>query len=196
LYLQNDYDDKEGEKIYENEAKIRDKALQYLLTQDVDFVILLDLDEFWTEDEIDNVVKFISTESSRPYAWMSINYKNYILDGKQYLDNFAPPRVFAVNYQGYTIDKFFWDNDIQYKENLSGRLINYKDLPHKQIEKNICHVHHNSWLDTPKNREKVKYHLKHFGACSYRINPNTDSLEINFDYYLNNSLPIPLILKD
>ena len=196
LYLQNDYDDKETAPIYENEAQIRDKSLQWLLTQNVDWVCLLDLDEFATEEQIDSIIKFLQSPQAKSYAWIKQHYRNYILDGKQWLDNFSPPRYFQTNFREFRLNSFYHDNDVLYTENLTNRKFDYKQLPNTEIPKSI-QIRHESWVDNEKTRMKIRYQENHFGKgnCSYKIGLD-GKVCIDYDFFLEKGLPIPVIKKD
>jgi hypothetical protein len=185
LYVQNG--------IYESEAEIRDKGLRYLISQNVDIVILIDSDEFYTEDNVKGILSYIEHPDNDLYAWYSINFKNYVFDCKQWLDGFHPPRVFRTKYNSIAIDRFYWDNDILYK---NGEIkCNYKDLPSKEIPKRVAHVKHITWTHE-NGKKKVEYQNRHFGTCSYRWDEQSKQLAFNEDYYLKNRLPLPITKTD
>ncbi len=186
-------------KIYQTEAEIRDKGLQFLKDK-CDFVLLLDLDEFWTTKEIDNLFEYINRKETDLYTWHSICYKNYILDGKRWVDDFCPPRLFktVTNYNGYLckLDKFFYDNDVYYDTGHSGgNNISYKLLPNKSIHKDLIFCKHLTWLHS-NGKNKYEYQMKHFGHCGYKWNYETNLLEINEEFYLKNNLNLPVIYED
>lgn len=183
------------------EADSRDLALQDLLKNNVDLIWLLDLsDEYYTESQIEKILEYIETGDNKLYTWYSIPFKNYIFDGKQWIDGFCPPRIFRVKTQNYTSDAVlnncYWDNDFNYKSS-SGRLISYKSFPEKKIPSNIINggVKHLTWLHS-NGEEKVKYQMKHFGDCSYKWNQEKKELEFNLDFYRKNGLELPKINKD
>lgn len=182
LYLQNNYT-RSSPKNYETEAKIRNYALQYLLKQDINYVLLLDLDEFWTEQEIDNLFEYLNKLENKFYAWLSINYKNIVFDGTKYIEGFCPPRVFKVNLGAYKLNEIYWDNDFNYVDN-EGKVKSYKEFSNKPISKNLIFPKHLTWLDKDGDI-KQKYQEKHFGAgnCGYKWNKEENKLEFNMDFY-------------
>lgn len=173
------------------ESEARNLALFPLLEENVDCVWLLDLsDEYYSRDEIQSIIKYISNDKF--IAWYKINFKNYILDGKQWIDDFCPPRIF-FNSRGLKISKFYWDNDIIYtngKENF-----NYTGLVYKNIPKHIAHVRHMTWLHS-NGKIKVEYQNKHFGHCSYKWNEEKNELEIDKNFFIINNIPQPIIHRD
>jgi hypothetical protein len=180
LYLQNNYAQSSPKK-YETEAQIRNYALQYLLTQEINYVLLLDLDEFWTEQEIDNVFNYLSRLENKFYAWFSINYKNIVFDGTKYLDTFCPPRVFKVNLGAYKLNEIYWDNDFNYIDG-EGKIKSYKEFSNKSIPKNLAFINHLTWLDKD-GPDKYLYQMKHFGHCGYKWNEIEKRLEFNLEFY-------------
>lgn len=176
---------------YIQEHKARDLCLQYLKITNCDAIWMIDGDEFYSIDDIKNIINFI--EENPNYAWYSINFKNYIFDGKQWIDGFCPPRVFKTKFNFNTIDSFFWDNDISYNQN--NKLINYKILPSLEIPKHTAHIRHMTWLHE-NGKQKYEYQIKHFGHCGYRWNYELKELEFNKDFYLKNNQKLPTIFKD
>lgn len=200
LYIQNNHWYKsEKDYIYQTEFELRNHALQPLLKEKCDIIWLLDLDEFYTEEQIENIINYIKQPESQNFCWFSIPMKNYILDGKQWVDGFCPPRIFRrsvgdmVNLE---IDRFYYDNDIIYKTtNDWPNETNYKILANKKIPKETCYVKHLTWLHS-NGKDKVNYQLKHFGHCSYKWNENTQKIEIDPDFYIKNRLEMPIIYQD
>lgn len=194
VYIQNEYN---NEKTYQTEAEIRDRGLQWLLKQNCDIIWLLDNDERYTVNQIDNIIEYIQYPESLPYVWYSINFKNYVLDGKQWIDGFCPPRIFRVNINHGILSHLHYDNDCMYRISCLAhdRLIDYKKLPSKEIPKNWAHIKHLTWLHS-NGKSKVAYQLAHFGHCSYKWNEEKQELEIDNDFYKNNNIPIPIINED
>lgn len=170
--------------IKENEA--RNMPLFYLLNEDVDYVMIVDSDELYTLENISNILEYVGKND---FDAFQINFKNYILDGKSYLDGFCPFRIFKTKIND-GIDRFYWDNDIKYKNGKINKQLNYTTIP-----KNIAYIRHMTWLNE-NGEEKVKYHLKHFGSCSYKWNQDKMELEIDFDYYSKMGYEKPVIFKD
>jgi len=171
------------------ESDARDLCLQYLKSVNCDAVWMVDGDELYTDEDIKNIINFV-TDNPKNY-WYSINFKNYIFDAKQWIDGFCPPRIFKTNVGLLSIDKFYWDNDIVYKD-IDNNFFNYKCLENITIPQNIANIKHMTWLHT-NGRQKYEYQLAHFGHCGYKWNYEVNKLEINTDFYLKNNLQIPTI---
>lgn len=194
LYVQNHYgvDFATNIKKYETEAKIRDYCLQYLLKENVDYVILWDLDEFATEIQIENLFNYIGKTENKFYNWFSIEYKNLVFTENQYIEGFCPPRVFKTNTYNLRLNEIYWDNDLSYTD--GKKTISYKELSSKKIPKSIINPNHKTWLSNNRSKEKVNYQLKHFGHCGYKWDETNNQLEFDQKFYQKINQKIPNIL--
>jgi hypothetical protein len=194
LYIQNNYT---GFSHWQTESEIRNNGLQWLLEQKCDIIWLLDNDEFYTVEQIKNIISYIQKDDNKFYSWFSIPMRNYIFSGKEWISGFAPPRIFKRETIRYTLNKCVWDNDFQYL-NDKNEPIDYKQLPSKTISENTVAggVKHLTW--THENGElKEKYQRLHFnGICSYKFNKETQKLEFDLEFYKKNGLSLPIINKD
>lgn len=169
--------------LYEHQA--RNVPLQYLLKRDIDYLILLDLDEFWTTDQIYKAIEII--EKNQDYTTFDVHMKNIIFDGNHFIRGFHPPRIFSNRKNGGMLN-FVWDNDIRYKD---GSLNPNRGL----IKEEELFIKHLTWLNED-GEKKVEYHMKHFGTCSYLWDKREKKLELNREYYLENNYEIPKIEKN
>jgi hypothetical protein len=186
------YDDSKSLK--EHEA--RNIPLEYLKNNtDIDTILILDIDEFYTKKEIENLLNFINSEDFSWIAWSRINFKNYIFDGQMWTDDFCPPRIFKIKYQDYFLDKFYWDNDILYtKEN--GEQADYKRLSSITVPKKDAHIKHMTWLNNERSKNKIEYQEKHFGKCSFKWDYINNKIEINYKYYQDNNISAPSVFNN
>jgi hypothetical protein len=173
----------EKEKFPMNEAQVRNIALRYLLEQDLDYIWLLDLDEFYTEKQIYSILDFVVNNDADVYR---INMKNYVFDGKTYIRGFCPLRI----YHARDIVGLHWDNDAVFKDGSTYHSKKMIDIP-----ESVAFIKHLTWLNSD-GKEKVAYHMKHFGHCSYRWNEDNKTLEINPDYYIRMGERVPELFKD
>jgi len=179
-----------------NDSIVRNHPLEYLLNQNVDYIWLLDEDEFYTEEQINNIISFIQSE---PFiGWFKINFKNYVNDENHWIDGFCPPRIFKAKFNDLKLNKFYFENDVNYinKEN---KEIDYKSLSNIEIPRSIAHIRHYSWCgDKIFLKNKVKYQLLRYnGICSYIWNEKDEKLELNIDDFYNKyNIKAPTINKD
>jgi hypothetical protein len=157
-----------------SEAETRDFALRYLLSQKVDLVWLLDGDEIYRAGQIESIISYIRKNDLAD--WYSINFKNYIFDGKVWLGGFHPPRVFWTN-RRQGVSNFYSDNVILYGDGSRSN-----ELQGIIIPEEIAHIKHLTWLNV-NGKKKYEYQMKHFGECSYIWNYEENKLELNEEYY-------------
>ena len=157
----------------------RSLCLEFFEKEDVDLIWMLDADEFYTEQQIRNIMDFIKINSQ--FDWFTIQLKNYVGDGSTW-DNFAPPRVIWAKRHG-GIKKYHWDNHFSYKDG-----IEYRKCSNKTIPKNIAFPDHYTWTNTmnttgPKHiKEKIEYQERFYSdGCGYKWNEEKQSIEINKD---------------
>lgn len=192
LYNNNKIDNVFTGPNYIQEHKARDLCLQYLKIINSDLIWLVDADEFYTQKDIENILAYVN--SNPEYCWYSINFKNYIFDGKQWIDGFCPPRIFKTKFYNQEINEFYWDNDIIYKDK-NNHTASYKNFPNSNIPRNVAHIKHLTWLHT-NGKDKYEYQMKHFGRCGYKWNYETNKLELNDDFYIKNKIELPKIINE
>jgi hypothetical protein len=186
LYLINDpYSiSDESQLRFFSEAETRDFALRYLLSEKVDLIWLLDGDEIYEAEKIKSIISYVR-ENERA-DWYSINFKNFVFDGKVWLSGFHPPRIFWTN-RGQGIRKFYSDVIILYCD---GR--RSVELQSIVIPEEIAHIKHLTWLNT-NGKKKYEYQMRHFGECSYVWNYKENRLELNEKYYKKYGLQLPTL---
>lgn len=198
LYIQNNYWQRRPEQYtYATEAKLRNEALKPLLEQGCDLVYLLDLDEFYTNKQITKIFDFIDKDDNQFFAWFSTPMKNYIFDGKQYINGFCPPRAFRTKIGSCKLTGIYFDNDCEYINGL-GQKIDYKTMPSRAIPQKLINggIKHMTWTHE-NGASKEAYQRKHFnGICSYKFNHETKKLEFDLEHYRKYSLPLPEIHYD
>jgi len=178
------------------EVVARGNALNYLKSVNCDAVIQVDSDEFYTLEQIEKILQIVN---ANPYiVWFRLSLKNYIFDGKTYLEEpFQPPRIHRIK----TIDGFeaagFWDDNSVFYTNGKNT---YQDrsFPTKTIHKNIVWVKHLTWLNDERGRDKVNYQKSRWGndLCSYEWDDERKELKFNEAYYKRMGIPLPQIVKE
>ncbi len=177
-----------------NDSYSRNAPLQHLLANNVDFVWLLDQDEFYSEEDIRGAINYIKNSEKVPTY--KINFKNFVFSEDQYVDDFNPPRIFCANVNGQkTLSHFFYENDVMY--NIDNKFIEYKELPISSIPKEDCHPDHFSWVGSPEFLQaKVRYQLKRYnGICSYKWDYSNNCLAFNEDFFSKFNQEKPIIKK-
>ena len=167
---------------YLKEHEARNVCLKSVLDNKVDYVWTLGLDEIFTVEEINKILKFVEIN---PFVdWFKINYKNYIFDGSVWIDGFCPPRIFKVNCHG-GLKELYYDDDFVYADGTD-----YKKLPNIEIPSSIAHIKHMTWLHE-NGKAKVEYQKARWGdsGCSYSWNYQENKLEFNKKFYQNKPLP-------
>ena len=150
------------EYIQEHEA--RNLALQQL--PNVDYIWLVDGDEIYTPEQINNIVQFVQ---DNPAAWYKLCLKNYIFDTDSYMEEpFCPPRIFSTHYNGDFSPRFVWDNDMAYHRIGTNGLVDYRQLTNLTVPQDIAWIDHYSWLNDEIGKRKVEYQQKHFGHCIFK----------------------------
>jgi len=170
------------------EAESRNVCLKNM-KKDVDYVWTLGFDELFTKQQINKCIEFVSVNPL--VAWFKINYKNYIFDGKSWIDGFCPPRIFNNRTNG-GISELYYDDDFLYKDGSD-----YKILSNLEIPKSIAHIKHMTWLHS-NGKAKVEYQKKRWGenGCGYSWNNEANMLEFNSEHYERHNLPLPILNYD
>lgn len=175
----------------------RDNALQYLLSQGIDSLILVDADEIWEESQIKEILGKVCLDKFT--SWFSVQYRNFVFDKQTHLvDYFTPPRIFRVETNGYKLLRFNWDNDTVYGTDCfefnknCRKEVPHRELPHKLIRGTA--INHYSWIGETAKR-KIFYQQAHFqGVCSYKWD-DINGLSFNEDYYKKLGQKVPEVVK-
>jgi hypothetical protein len=171
------------------ETEARTLALDYLKSAGVDIVWQVDGDEFYTEEEIQKIIRFVEMQKFIP--WFRIAYKNYIFDEKTYLtEPFTPARIHRIRLGNGLVATSFWDdNNILYQDSeVKTRDVQIASLT---IPKALAWVKHLTWLSNDRSRQKVEYQLRRGWKCSYQWNYEKNCLEFNSEFYRVNKLALP-----
>jgi hypothetical protein len=176
---------------YVSEADARNYALHYLKKYNVDYIWLVDSDEFYTEEHINKIEEYVESSNN---SLFKISLKNHVFDLDHYLEEpFCPPRIFKTNIKDqFNLFNFYWDNDICYTYN--GKLIKYDMIEELEtIPENIAYIPHYTWLNDKIGRRKVEYQHRHFGHCSYKWDKENHCLSFDEEFYKKQNLPIPKV---
>lgn len=155
---------------------------------DIDLLWMLNTDEFWELDEIENVLKYI--ENNDLLDFYKVNFKNFCIDEDTWIDDFIVPRIWWAKKQG-GIKRFYQDDLLEYN---NGK----KDVQcsHLTIPPSVAFPKHYSWVGSKAYlQRKLNFQKLRYGGSSYRWNDITDKLELNDDYYRSIGKPKPTLNK-
>lgn len=179
-----------GENL-EQEHIVRDHALQYLLSANCNYILLVDGDEIYTDKEIDDLIAYIKRNPLIP--WFRIEFKNLTFSESTYTTGFRPPRVFKVNVGEYKLNRFVFDNDISYLSVVEKKEITQEQFASITVPVKICNPIHYSWISNQRSKQKIEYQRKHFkdSLCSFIWNDEKDCLEFNEEYFISRGISRP-----
>lgn len=170
-----------------SEIEARGICLEFLKTRNCDYVFLVDSDEFFTVEQISEIIKYV--EKNDNFAWFKLSLKNYVFDEKTYLkEPFCPPRIFRLKFPPYELKDFREDNNLDYFHTVQKYEIPDLFLRNKQIPISVAWVKHLSWISNDRSRRKCEYQLKRWGKSSFQWNEQENKLEFN-NFYYDGKLP-------
>ena len=170
------------------EKDIRNTTLPVLLEANVDYIWLLDLqDEIYTSTDIKNIVRFI--KHNEFISSFNINFKNYVIDDKHFVDNFVAPRIWN-NKLNKGVKEFYYDNEILFNNGVTAKSASSITIP-----QNIAFIKHLSWVGSEQYlQNKISFQKLHYGQCSYKM--ENGKLSLDKSYYLKNGIPEPTIYNE
>ncbi|RTK98419.1 MAG: hypothetical protein EKK57_11720 [Proteobacteria bacterium] len=180
----------------EYEHVVRDYALQQILQRDYDYVLLVDGDEEYTQDEIDNLFEFV--EKNKLVTWFRIEFKNLTFSTYTYTTGFRPPRLFRINNGQFKLNRFVWDNDVTYINTLAKNEAEYKSFSSILIPIKLVNPLHYTWLNDERSKNKIEYQEIHFGlgsGCSFKWNKDKNILEWNDEFFEKTGQSKPELLN-
>jgi len=179
-----------GEYLWD-EQNSRNYALNYLKDRNVDVVWVVDGDEFYTEDDIKNIINFIS-DNSEPDAY-AVQFKNYTIKIPYWTEGFCRETIYWTNRNGGILD-FHFDVFVRYN---NGKTIN-ETRNFLRIPKSISYIDHYSWLsDDPRIPEKIIYQNGRFSGkegerCSFMYE-DLGVLDFNPRFWEGRDLEVPIL---
>lgn len=155
----------------------------------IDLLIMVNVDEIWSVDEITKLMKFVSSNNLIDY--FKVNFKNYCIDYMTWVDDFIVPRVWFVHKNG-GLKRNYQDDLMEYE---NGK----KDIEcsHLLIPKNLISPKHYSWVGSKEYlQRKLKFQSLRYGTCSYIWDEQNNKLKLNDEFYLKFGIPKPILNKD
>ena len=159
------------------------------MKDDIDFLVMLNHDEMWTISEIQTLFRYVSFDPLVDYY--KINFKNYCINEKTWVDDFIVPRMWWVN-RGGGLKGFYKDELVEY--NNGSRDFQH---PFAVIPKNLLFPKHYSWVGSKDYlQRKLHFQALRFGACSYAWDSENDCLKLNEEFYAKFGIPKPRLYHD
>jgi len=173
------------------ETTARGMALAWLKDRDVDLTWMVDSDEWYTVDQIGDVLRFVD---DNPFAaWFKLSLANYVFDDRTRLvEPFTPPRIHRVKVGEYEARGFSADNDVVYSTpgDSSPGNVHQDTLPSMTIPESVAAIKHLSWLNDERSKCKVEYQQRRWGHCSFAWDDAQGGL------IFNPALPRSKVMRD
>jgi hypothetical protein len=170
------------------EVEARGTALKWLISQGADTIIQVDIDEFYTIEEINRILRFV--DSQEFIVAFRLSLKNFVFDKNTYLEEaFTPMRIHRVKAGPFTAVDFCDDNNVLYRDDNGS--IRDTNLATMTVPKKIAWIRHYTWLNDERSKKKIAYQNKRWPSCSFKWNEEENRLEFNLDYYRQNQLSFP-----
>lgn len=179
-----------------NEAELRNIGLKFLLNQDIEWFWTIGSDEYYTKEQIMNIIQYIQAD---PFIfYYRIHHKNYTFSKNTYIDGFCPPRIWR-NQGRFKIKEFYWDDDILYIDKQNNTESSYQEKASQIVPKHIACIKHYTWLSDERGKQKVEYQEKHFkggNGCSFKWDEKNNCLIWNEEYFKKSQMLIPQLFSD
>lgn len=152
----------------------------------IDLLIMINHDEMWTIEEIRRLFIFINFNPLADYY--KINFKNYCIDEKTWVDDFIVPRVWWVN-RNKKLKGFYKDELVEYEDGKKDFQCSFAVAP-----QTFLFPKHFSWVGSESYlKRKLNFQALRFGSCSYSWDEKNNKLQLNEDFYAKMRIPKPTL---
>lgn len=176
-----------------SEEQSRTYMLNFMKDQKVDLIWCIDADEFYTEQNIKDILNYITNNPT--YDAYAIQFKNYVFEVPFWVDGFQKDVIYWMDrHDG--IKYFNFDNDITYNNNQWSQYNNNKIT----IPKSIAYIDHYTWLNNDSRipekirNQNIKYDGEVGVKCAYKYDEN-NKLIFNELFWKSRNLEIPILRK-
>ena len=152
-----------------SDHETRNQCLPYFKEEDIDVMIQLDADEFYTDQEALNLVKFI--EENPQHSVYNVVYNNIIGDGEE-VDWKRFAAAWIKRHGG--IRRYYFDMHWGYWGDGENH-IEYRSAPITTIPKELVNPTHYTWTNDKNTtgpshvKEKMRYQERIYsGGCGYK----------------------------
>lgn len=180
------------------ETEARGAALKWLVEQGVDYTLMIDSDEAYSEEDILGLTAYVA---QNPFIWcFRLSLRNLVFTEHQYLAQpFTPMRIHRTHLPGGYVATGFWDdNNVYFRrpwEGESGTTVRDAEGSCLTVPQTIAFPLHYTWLSTDRSRRKIAYQIARGWECSFRWDDATNSLTFNEDYYARRGLLLPEVVS-
>lgn len=181
------------------ETEARGRALRWLVEQGVDLLVQLDLDEFWTPEQI---VAALAFAEANPWTiWFRVCYKQLVFTHNQWLkEPFAPPRIHRTRTGAYRAHSFSGDNDVLYGGIITRDLKPQDQFASMTVPQGTVWVRHDTWTSSPRAKAKTLYQAlrwspPHGAGCSFRWDEER-GLVWNEAHFALTGQPVPEVVHE
>lgn len=145
----------------------RDKSVPYFKEQDIDLMIQVDADEFYTEEEVQNLISFV--EENPQHNTYNVTFRNLIGEGDKHVDftRFVAGWIKRLGgIKGYYFDAHWGYNGED------GEWRDYRWDNNFTISKELVNPLHYTWTNNsnttgPSNiKDKIEYQNRYYGEGS------------------------------
>jgi len=176
-----------------SEEQSRTYMLNFMNDQKVDLIWCIDADEFYSENDIRNILNYIKV--NKQYDAYCVQFKNYVFELPYWIDGFQKDVIYWTD-RNNGIKCFNFDNDITYNNNTITQNNNNKIT----IPKSIAYVDHYTWLNNDSRipekirNQNIKYDGEIGAKCAYKYDEN-NKLIFNEFFWKSRNLEIPILRK-
>ena len=141
-----------------DDHETRDKCIPWMEEQDIDLMIQVDSDEFYTEQEVENLITFIE-ENPQPSVY-NVVFDNVVGDSREDWVRFAAGWI--KRHGG--IKNYYFDCHFSFSEG------EYRDAPNITVPKTLVHPTHSTWTHNKNTtgpshiQEKIDYQNRVYGG--------------------------------
>jgi hypothetical protein len=141
------------------DPQTRDKCVPWMIEKDIDLMVQVDADEFYSLREAGNLLKFV--EHNQDYTCYNTVFKNVIGDGK--IEDWERFSAGWIKKHG-GIKEYYWDMHWWFNEELD-----YRSTPTKTIPKELVNPYHYTWTNDMNTtgpshiKEKIEYQNRIYG---------------------------------